>query len=271
MPPGHFYSPLPDADEVRARADRIFAKPETLPGVDVNEAGQLALIAELARYAPDASLARNPTPERRYYSENDNFGYGDAIVLQALLRQLRPARLVEIGSGYSSAVMLDTNERFLDGSLACTFVEPYPDRLQALLREDDLKRATLIQAPVQDVPLEPFLALEAGDVLFVDSSHVAKTGSDVNHIFFELVPRLAPGVFVHVHDIFWPFEYPDEWVYEGRAWNEAYLLRAFLEHNAAWEIALFSSWLATFHAGAFAALVPPGDQDKPGGIWLQRR
>jgi hypothetical protein len=115
------------------------------------------------------------------------------------------------------------------------------------------------------------LALRSGDVLFVDSSHVAKIGSDVNSLFFDVLPNLAPGVVVHVHDIHYPFEYPKDWVFEGRAWNEAYLLRAFLTMNTDYEILLFNSYLSCFHIDEVAQLMP-GWRINPGGsIWLRRR
>jgi hypothetical protein len=110
-----------------------------------------------------------------------------------------------------------------------------------LLRPED--NVDVIAAPVQDVPVETFTSLEPGDVLFIDSTHVAKAGSDVVWLFLRVLPRLAKGVVVHVHDVFWPVEYPAQWLREGRSWNEDYLLNAFLCHNDAWRIELFSSWL----------------------------
>ena len=92
-----------------------------------------------------------------------------------------------------------------------------------------------------------FRELHAGDVLFVDSTHVAKVGSDVNHIFFEILPILQPGVVVHFHDIMYPFEYEPKWIYTGVAWNEAYMLRAFLMFNPTFKILLFNSFLAHLH------------------------
>ena len=132
--------------------------------------------------------------------------YADAIFLHAMLRHLRPRRLIEIGSGYSSAVTLDTNEHFLGGSLECSFVEPYPELLLGLMKPGDHERVRVIPQRLQDVPLELFDELGADDVLFVDSTHVAKAMSDVNRLFFEILPRLKPGTFVHIHDVFYPFD-----------------------------------------------------------------
>src|SRR5262249_30901378 len=154
----------------------------------------------------------------RYYFRNEWFGYADALVLYGMIRYLRPRRVIEVGSGFSSAVMLDTNDLFCGGRVALTFVEPYPDRLFSLLRGSDRDKHTVIARPVQDVDLSLFQALSDNDILFVDSSHVSKVGSDVNHLIFQILPALADNVVVHFHDIFYPFEYPKDWVYEGRAW-----------------------------------------------------
>ena len=138
--------------------------------------------------------------------------------MYALLRRYCPKRIIEVGSGFSSALMMDSNDRFLDGSIRFTFIEPYPERLRSLLTEQDNGCMELLQTVVQNVPCEPFASLERNDILFIDSSHVAKIGSDVsNYLVFEILPRLKPGVVVHVHDVMWPFEYPKEWLMEGRA------------------------------------------------------
>jgi hypothetical protein len=187
-----------------------------------------------------------------------------------MLRHLRPKRVIEVGSGFSSAVTLDTNDRFFGGSIACTFIEPYPDRLRSLLRGDDAARTKILELPLQDVPTDVFATLEANDVLFIDSTHVSKVNSDVNTAFFDILPKLRPGVHVHFHDIFYPFEYPREWVFEGRNWTEAYVLRAFLSFNTAFRVRWFTTFLTTFHRERFAAAMP-GYLINPGGsIWLQR-
>ena len=139
--------------------------------------------------------------------------------------------MIEVGSGYSTLLMADVNTRFLGGSANIRCIEPYP-----LPFLDPLPQgvAELIVSPVQDVPLKTFDRLEAGDVLFIDSSHVSKTGSDVNHLVFEVVPRLARGVHVHFHDVFLPFDYPRDWVLKlGLYWNEQYPLRALLRLSRA--------------------------------------
>lgn len=257
---GHFYSPLTvPADVERAS---IWAKSTslTLPGVDIAEDRQLAIAAKL-----ETSL-KEPIPGPRYAPDNKQYGLADGAIYRAMLNYLRPAHLIEIGSGFSTAILLDEIDHGLP-EMRVTCVEPYPQRLLSLLREPDHKRLTLRRQPVQDVPIDTYDQLGPGDVLFIDSTHVVKAGSDVNWLFLHVLPQLAKGVVVHVHDVFWPFEYPEEWLGEHRDWTEDYLLQAFLIGNTSWEIMLFSSWLWQCHP----ELVPGHLADqKPGSIWLRR-
>jgi hypothetical protein len=271
FPPGHFYSPIPALEEIERDRDRIFAPPPTqLPGIDLNGEYQLALVEAFAPYHDDMPFADERQPGLRYWFRNPAYSYTDAIFLHAMIRHHRPRRIIEVGSGYSSCVTLDTNERWFDNTIACTFVEPYPKLLRSLLAPDDEKRIEIIGERVQDVPVARFRELQGNDILFIDSTHVSKTGSDVNYLFFEVLPALAPGVLVHVHDIFYPFEYPSRWVMEGRAWNENYLLRAFLQFNTAFRIELFANWLATFHREVLLARLPKCAGNLGGNIWLRR-
>ncbi|MBR7835227.1 class I SAM-dependent methyltransferase [Actinospica durhamensis] len=271
-PPGHFYSPVPGrADTARAvRAlgrERAAAPREGPAGVELNAEGQRMLFKQLSVYFPDLPTVR--TPGRRYHPDNSMYGLGDAAVYHAMLRRCPPRRVVEVGSGYSSAVALDTAERHLDG-VAFTFIEPYPQRLLGLLGARDRERCTLIARPVQEVDLRVFTELAAGDVLFIDSSHVSKAGSDVNFLFFDVLPRLADGVLVHVHDILWPFEYPERWLRQRRGWTESYLLRAFLQYNSVFTVELFNAWLWENEPDTVRELLPAAAGQLPGGIWLRK-
>lgn len=268
---GHFYSPYPDAAFVERHKARIFDRQATsVPGIELRVADQLALLETLAATRGEMPFKDDRSAGLRYYFRNPEYSYADALVLYSMLRHVRPRRVIEIGSGFSSAVMLDTNDLFLAGRIALTFIEPYPRRLFSLLRDADRKHCEIIVDAVQNVPLERFAALEAGDLLFVDSSHVAKTGSDVVHLFGEVLPRLAKGVLVHFHDIFWPFEYPEEWIREGRAWNEAYVLRAFLQFNPTFRIVLFNSYLGLHHREAVERHLPLFLQNTGGSLWLEK-
>jgi predicted O-methyltransferase YrrM len=270
-PVGRYDSPLPDLDDVRRREAAVFGPPpRTLPGIELRETEQLALLEELAAFYPEQPFPEVKTPGRRYWFENPNYSYADALFLYAMLRHARPRRLVEIGSGFSSAATLDVNELFLNGALACTFVEQNPSLLESLLTDADRSKVTILPQRLQDVDTEVFAALEKDDVLFVDSSHVLKLDSDVNHILFRILPALAPGVLVHFHDVFFPFEYPRAWAYEGRAWNEDYALRAFLQYNAAFEIVLYTTFLETFHPAFFEERMPLCTRNPGGSLWIRR-
>ena len=140
--------------------------------------------------------------------------------------------------------------------------------LYAMLRH--FKPKKVIEKAVQEVELELFQTLDAGDILFVDSSHVVKIGSDVAHIIFEILPRLKPGVIVHFHDVFYSFEYPKEWVKEGRAWNEDYFLRAFLQYNSVFQILYFNSFMGQFYQNELERKMPLCLRNTGGSLWMKK-
>ena len=270
--PGHFYSPLPDIEDLELRNDEIFRTGRvSLPGIDLNEDEQLALLDRLAPLAAEIDLPEHPTKGWRYHRRNDGFGDADGITLASVLRLWRPSRYVEVGSGWTSALALDINDRYLGGAMKLTFIDPYPERLLSGLRPEDHDRTEIRAEPVQSVDLSAFDVLEPGDVLFIDSTHVARTGGDVVHDVFEILPRLASGVRVHFHDVFYPFEYPRDWVFEGRAWNEIYLLRALLSYSTRYRVVLWPSMLATLHPDQLTAALPLAMPYGGGSIWLEVR
>ncbi len=287
VPAGHFYSPFPDLAEYGRRVGGLLDPGRELVGVELHVDEQLALADALVAIVAaaegdgpgegdgaggsaglDLVEHEDDRGDRRYWLDNFAYAYGDGVVLHAMLRHLRPSRIVEVGSGFSSALILDTVDGWLPGT-EVSFVEPYPALVEGLLRPGDEGRVAIHRQPVQDVDPAVFEALGPGDVLFVDSTHVVKAGSDVNHLFFEVLPRLRPGVWVHLHDIFFPFEYPEAWVREGRAWHEAYLLRAFLTFNEAFAVRWFQTYLWARHQAVVARL-PWIDRNPGGNIWLER-
>ena len=271
VPPGHFYSPLPDLEQIERDQNRIYQLPPPEDGINLNSEQQLCLLNELLRYYPQFDWAEASTGQHRYCLKNEYFGGGDAVVLFGMLQYVAPKRIIEIGSGFSSALMLDTNEMFCNGQIQFTFIEPHPERLNQLLTIYDRETVTLHVMEVQKAPLELFEQLGPNDVLFVDSSHVAKIGSDVNHIVFQIVPRLKPGVLVHFHDVFYPFEYPLDWIRGGRAWNEAYVLRAFLQYNSQFEIVIFNNFAVRKWHGYINEKAPVMAQNSGSSLWLRKR
>ncbi|MFB2771543.1 class I SAM-dependent methyltransferase [Pelatocladus sp. BLCC-F211] len=270
FPPGHFYSPIPNLSDVLEKEDLIFQNKKEFPSIDLREEEQLKMLELLALYYEELPFPEQPSTSSRYYYQNQFFCYSDAIILYAMLRHFKPKKVIEIGSGFSSAVMLDTNETFLANVTNFTFIEPYPERLYSLLNEKDKHQHKVIEKPVQEVELELFQMLNAGDILFVDSSHVVKIGSDVAHIIFEILPRLKPGVIVHFHDVFCSFEYPKEWVEEGRAWNENYFLRAFLQYNSVFNILYFNSFMGHFYQDELERKIPLCLRNTGGSLWMKK-
>lgn len=257
VPPGHFYSPLPDHDEINRNAKTLFDRTAvSVTGIDLNEEFQYELCSRFAGFRKEITFSDEPSDGSRYHFNNPYFSYGDAVVLYSMMRSFRPERIIEIGSGFSSAAMLDTDEQFFEGNTRFTFIEPFPERLDELLTNQDKRKKQVLDKPVQQVPLSVFKELEKNDILFIDSSHVMKAGSDLSFLMFSVLPVLKPGVIIHFHDVLWPFEYPRKWFNNGRAWNEAYMLRTFLMHNPAYEILFFNSWLEEHHRSMLKRNLP---------------
>ena len=205
---------------------------------------------------------------QRYCFINDAYSYTDAIILYSFIRHFKPKQIIEIGSGHSSAVMLDTRETFVN-DINLTFIEPYPKRLYRLFKDNDRDNCNVLAKKVQNVPINEFQKLQRNDILFIDSSHVSKTGSDVNYEIFKILPTLNSGVIIHFHDVFYPFEYPKSWVSEGRNWNEDYLLRAFLSYNDQFEIVLFSHFIHQHHKAAFKEMTLTY-KNTGGNLWIRK-
>jgi hypothetical protein len=271
VPPGHPYSPIPARRDVERAVRRAAASGAELPGIDLRADDQLQLLTALLPLYADLPAWDRPGLHRFRY-DNEWFTFADAICCALMLRHLRPRCLVEVGCGFSSALALDVDELFLGGGTRFTFIEPDPARLRTLVPAAGLD-GRLRAEPVQDVPLAVFEELGAGDVLLVDSSHVLKAGSDVQHLVDEVYPRLMRGVHLHVHDVFYPFEYPPRWLETGCSLNEAYVVRAMLASGGAWEVVLWDSFLARFHRAWLAAHLPLtlAGAFPTGGIWLRRR
>lgn len=265
-PPGHYHSPLPALD-VQPLPGEVESPPVSVPGIDLRTDAQLALAERFAGFYGDMPFGEQPREGLRYHLDCTWFAHGDGVALHGMLRHLQPKRYVEIGSGWSSACALDTAELFLDNGVEFTFVEPNPQRLRSVLRPSD--NARIIDDAGTQLDWRLFADLQAGDVLFVDSSHVTKYGSEVNRLFLDVFPQLPPGVLIHVHDIFWPFSYPVRWLHKGRAWNEAYLLRAWLCDNPRAQVLWFNSYLAATARAQLAERMPAWGRDPGTSIWIQ--
>jgi len=273
--PGHFYSPIPSREELKSRADTIFTNTDTLD-IDLNIDKQFQFLETFKTQRSDFPydfLNDKENENLRYrFTNRPQYRYSDVTFLYNVIRHLEPQRIVEVGSGASSAVMLDINDLFFKSSINLTFIEPYPERLYRYLNEQDRDNTSIMTKKVQDVPMEVFESLKENDILFIDSSHVSKVGSDVNHIIFNILPRINKGVWIHFHDIFYPFELPLHWVMRGRFWNESYLLRAFLMNNDAYEIMCFNTLLHKKFRNWFEKEMPECliDEGDTGSIWIRK-
>jgi len=276
--PGHFYSPIPDLRELNDNARKVFDRSvKRLEAVNLNESRQLQLANAFAEAYQEMPFPETRIAEFRYYLDNPFFSFGDGIVLYSFFRYFKPKRVVEVGSGFSSAEMLDMSTRFCSEPIEFTFIEPRPKRLYSLLSQKDKELCNIQTKPVQRVDPAFFRELQENDFLFIDSSHVGKIDSDVLHIIFNILPLLKPGVLVHFHDILWPFEYPQNWVEEGRAYNESYMLRAFLQYNSAFEIVYFNSYMAIHHTELIKCMMPlvlkspsTGETEGNSSVWLRK-
>lgn len=274
-PDGHYYSPVCDPAELAAREAELWSEPpRPCLGIDFNDAAHVDILERwFPRFLPGFDYPeQGPADEElsHYYLQNSQFSWLDARALFVLLRGLRPRRVIEVGSGYSSLLMADINLRFLGGEVDIRCIEPYP---RAFLTRGLPGIREVIVERVERVPPERFEALESGDVLFIDSSHVGKTGSDVNHLCFEVLPRLRAGVYVHIHDIMLPAEYLKEWaITENRSWNEQYLLRALLMYSSAFRVVFGCSYAWHHHRErvTHALALPDGATFGGGSFWIQR-
>lgn len=271
VPPGHFYSPIVNPRTVAERPVDIAAVDRgALPDLALDVGRMECLWHELLPFLQSTPFPELPSPGHRYFFLNPSYSYGDASLLRALILHYRPQQIIEIGAGYSSVCMLDTiAESKVNTQL--TSIEPHPELLRSLLQPGDEARITLIPAEVQEIPLELFEQLQSGDFLFIDSSHVVKTGSDVVFVLGEILPRIGAGVIVHFHDVFYPFEYPRGWIHENRSWNELYALRAFLAYNGCFEILFFSHLFALAKPGLIEESCPVFAKNAGGSLWLRRQ
>ena len=251
--PIHYYEPLPDFRTITPEQTQ---RRREFPAIDFRWDEQLRLLHELESYAGEL-------PESELH--NDYFSGLDAVVYYSLIRHLKPRRIIEIGGGYSTRIAGRALAANQSGRLTC--IEPFPERLNG-----SSLGIELITKRVEEIDVDFFSSLKANDILFIDSSHTVKFGSDVCYEFLEIIPRLKRGVWVHVHDIFFPHDYPAEWLLKRRlALNEQYLLEAFLSFNREFEIALANYWLHLDHLNAVQRVWPKAVSSStgPSSFWMR--
>jgi methyltransferase family protein len=265
--PVHFYQPIPDT---RTLPESIWDKPSALAGVDMNEAVQLDLLRNCFPKFRDEyeQFTSDPTDRAdQFHFNNGRFDGTDALVAYCMVRHFQPRLIMEIGSGYSSLISAEAAIRNKSTRLIC--IEPFP--LDFLVTGFP-GLSSLVRKKVEDLELDFFAQLQPGDILFIDSSHTVKIGGDVNYLFLEVLPRLKPGVIVHVHDILFPLEYRREWVMdEHRFWTEQYLLQAFLAFNSDFEILISNSYLGVYYLKDLKSVFPNSPWWGGGSLWMRRK
>lgn len=245
----------------------------SLPGVDFNEAGQLGLLGRCRWGDELRAIPRTKPSEAEFGFEQGAFGYGDADMLYNFIRLFRPRRMVEVGSGQSTlmARLAIAANRRDDPGYDCVHVCIEPYEMPWL----EATGVQVVRERVEHCPAALFSALGENDILFIDSSHVIRPFGDVLKEFHEIVPSLAPGVIVQVHDIHTPRDYPISWLREDRRlWNEQYLLESFLAFNREFEILAMANWLKHNHFEALAGacgFVREHPECEPGSFWFRRK
>jgi hypothetical protein len=264
--PARFNQPIPD---IQSLAETLWSRPSELAGIHWNEAAQLSLLESFSKFRDEYQHLPTGTPQEhsQFYLGNGLFDGVDALVAYCMVRHVQPRLIIEVGSGFSSLVLGQAAEKNTNSGLIC--IEPFP---RGFLREGFPGLQSLIEKKAQDIDLEFFSQLASGDILFIDSSHTVKIGSDVNYLFLEVLPRLNPGVIVHVHDIFLPFEYRRDWVLdELRFWTEQYLLQAFLTYNSQFEVLLANYYLSHYHKEHLRSAFPDLPRWIGGSFWMRRK
>jgi hypothetical protein len=275
--PVHFYQPIPDTQSL---PETLWNRPNELVAVDMNDLVQLDLLrTRFPKFRDEYEQFPATLPEEpgHFYLNNHLFDGTDALVAYCMVRNFQPRLIIEVGSGFSSLLLGQAATKNNNSALIC--IEPFP---QEFLKHGFRGLHSLIEKKVQDMDLDFFSQLGPGDVLFIDSSHTVKIGGDVNYLFLEVLPRLKPGVIVHVHDIFFPFDYRRDWVKEElRFWTEQYLLQAFLVFNSEFEVLMANRYLAHKYPEDLKAAFPSLGKLKAdskdsinwggGSFWMRRK
>jgi len=273
----HFYLPVPDDTDA---LDDFWSKPSEMAGIDMNEAAGIEVMETIAPcYMPEFRAmfpVDGPLEPPGFYLINGGYMAVDAHVYYCMIRHFKPRRIVEIGNGNSTLLAIaasNKNEEETGQRPKLTSIDPYPWPMfkQGYEGLDDL-----IVKRVQDVPVAFFEKLEEGDILFIDSSHVIRSGNDVHYEFLEILPKLQPGVLVHVHDISLPKPYPKVYFDNRLYWNEQYLLQAFLAFNDHFEVIWPGNYLMLKYPERMLAVFPEFKRmrqdypmSEPSAFWMR--
>lgn len=272
--PVHYDQPIPDTREL---PDKLWRVPSSLPGLRIDDDAMLDLLSRFAaRYKEEYQTlpAKRTASSHEFFLQNVSFRSVDAEILYCMIRDSKPHRIIEIGSGYTTyleAQAVGANSIETPGyQCILTVIDPYPN---SIIRSGFPGLSVLLETPVQHVETDIFESLQENDILFIDSSHVVRLGGDVVYEYLEILPRLRQGVLVHIHDIFLPYEYPKTWVLENRLfWSEQYLLQAFMAFNDSFETIWAASYVNALYPDKLEDAIPSYKRNEtvPGSFWIER-
>ena len=261
--PIHFYYPIPDTREI----DKLNLQRSSISGIDLRERFQLALIKEhFIKFSSEYNnFPINPENSKVFYLKNDAFSGIDPYIYYCMARHFKPKTIIEIGSGYST--LLGAQACRLNNATRYICIDPWPRDFISIGVPD----VNFIRERVEYIELSLFKQLQPDDILFIDSSHVVRTGGDVSFLILEILPLLAKGVIVHFHDIFLPADYPKDWIVrQHRFWTEQYLLQAYLADNEHVEVLFASHFIAEEHANELRQSYPNALSIDGGSFWIRK-
>jgi predicted O-methyltransferase YrrM len=270
----HYYDPLPNFSDI---TQEQILKKRVSTAIDWNLEAQINLLQKLSLYQSEIYQIKDEKDSSlRFNFFNDFYSEVDAAIYYTLIREIKPTKIIEIGCGYSTQIaalaIAQNQQEGKTGKIIC--IEPYPE---PQLVEANLDVELLIER-VENIDLKIFEQLSSGDILFIDSTHTVKFGSDVCREILEILPALTSGVWIHFHDIFFPYDYPPEWLIEKRlAWNEQYMVEAFLAYNSHFEVVLANHWLSVDYPQEVAKIWPgviKWEKDPYhhcAGLWLRKK
>ena len=267
--PNHYYQPIPDISELETD---VYRQKSDLSGINMNDKKQLLLLKIFLKYQKEYDAFKNIPPriddqvDSCFYLRNYAFDGVDALSYYCLVRMLKPKKIIEVGSGWSTKIAALASLKNMETELTC--IEPYP---QPILTKGFPGLKKLITEKVEKVPVEFFKKLGKNDILFIDTSHTVKIGSDVNYLILDILPILSQGVYIHIHDIFFPENYPELWVKdEYRFWNEQYLLHAFLIFNNRFEVILTNRYLSDNYLTNLKKTFPKSPFFEGVSFWIKK-
>ena len=265
LTPVHYYQPIPNLSTLDLKK---LSESQKLFGINMKDREQLALINKFIKFQTEYNSIPTSKPKKEYefFLNNLAFDNVDALNYYSIIRHFKPKTIIEIGSGQSTKIAAQAS--LLNRNTKLISIEPYP---QQILVKGFPGLRKLVTKKVEDVNITTFKKLNKNDILFIDSSHVLSTGGDVVYEFLQILPQLKQGVIIHVHDIFFPFDYPIPWIMdEKRFWTEQYLVQAILMYSKGFKVLLANNYLCYKYKNQLRKIYPNIPHISGGSLWIQK-